>query len=232
MPDHKLKTIWIPLTAILALGLGWVGGQIGAASAPQVHDSSAELSRELQALGRAQVQTAQALEDLGAALVALQPGPLLPPPTRELVVEASESGLLAGEPLETLARTLESVRVTFERELGETRSLIRAAPAFGGESLTNVRDRRRETDWVALESLERNWRVDTTQADRSQYFQTPRDLLEAYGPPTAIYRPKGGLLFHYRQQPEGVPGPSHYFRLQDGIVIEFFIEDETGEDDS
>ena len=49
----------------------------------------------------------------------------------------------------------------------------------------------------------------------------------SYGPPTDIYRPSGGLLFHYKR---GEDQPSRYFRLQDGIVVEFWVEDPSEED--
>ncbi len=109
--------------------------------------------------------------------------------------------------------------------------MIRSAPVLGGEHLTEVRDRRVDPDWVALGVLEESWRRSQEVTDRSQYFQTPRELLEAYGPPTAIYRPsKGGMLFHYRHHAEGEAGPSWYFRLQDGIVVEFFVEDDESDE--
>jgi hypothetical protein len=78
-----------------------------------------------------------------------------------------------------------------------------------------------------LASLERDWRFDRTRASRSQYFQTARDLLRTYGPPSAIYRPqRGGLQFVYRAHAEGDAGTAWYFQVQEGYVVEFFIEDE------
>ena len=135
------------------------------------------------------------------------------------------------EALRTLAVELGELRGFVQEEAAATRELLRTVPA-AQESLVEVSERLNQPDWGALGNLEARWRADAEATDKSQYFQSPRDLLEAYGPPTAIYRPKGGMMFHYRAAPEGVPGPSWYFRLQDGIVVEFFLEDETGDEDS
>ena len=55
-------------------------------------------------------------------------------------------------------------------------------------------------------------------------------LVERYGAPHSIYRPAGSLLFVYRRHEEGGAGPAWYFRIQDGIVVEFWVEDEEVED--
>lgn len=100
---------------------------------------------------------------------------------------------------------------------------------LGGEPLLETKKRNAVTRWDDLAVLERAWRTDSDQANHSQYFQTAQDRLEAYGPPTEIFRPTGGLLFCYRRHAEGSAGPAWYFRLQDGIVVEFALEDEKAE---
>ena len=150
-------------------------------------------------------------------------------------VSPSESGRIpVGElptdrSFEALSRSLDQLRETLDRELAETQAVIRAAPAFGGESLVSVRDRRKATNWPALDRLLDQWRLDEDAANRSQYFQTPRDLMEVYGAPTDIYRPPNGMLFHYRKPGDSVDH-AWYFRIQDGFVVEFFVEMDDDED--
>ncbi|MEM9380364.1 MAG: hypothetical protein AAGB93_10490 [Planctomycetota bacterium] len=133
--------------------------------------------------------------------------------------------------LAVLAARLDELRASLEFESRRTQEAIRSAPAFGGETLGDVRRRVTDVAWAALDGLEEDWRTDERSADRSQRFQTARDLLETYGPPSSIYRPKGGLLYVYRRHDDGQAGPAHYFRLQDGYVVEFFVEDEVSEGD-
>lgn len=212
------------LVAVLASLLALVAFR-PAGGAPPAHDPVFDrLLAELRELGRAEQRTGAALARLEELLASRLAAPTIEPSARsplELPTPAS---------FEALARSLDAVRAAFERESAQTRELIRAAPGFPAESLREVRTRRGETDWSALEELEERWRTDPEAADRSQHFQTQRDLLEAFGPPTAIYRPESGMLFHYRRLPEDVPGPSSYFRLQDGFVVEFFIEGEPEEE--
>ena len=102
-----------------------------------------------------------------------------------------------------LAESLEALRKSIESESRRTQDVIRNAPAFGAESLRDIRGRTVDTNWADLETLEQNWRSDPTTTARSQHFQSARDLLENYGPPNAIYRPKGGLHYVYRRHAEG-----------------------------
>ena len=140
----------------------------------------------------------------------------------------AEAPVLDGAALEALTASVDALRLSLERQRDGAYALETLAAGPAGESLARVRDRQPVTNWGRLDVLAEYWQLDEREADRSQYFQTPRDLLETYGPPTAIYRPKDGLLFSYRRQPEGEPGPVWYFRLKDGIVIEFFVEHEAG----
>ena len=221
-----LVAILVIAGLVVALALLWRPS----AGDPGTVGTSHALASELRALRQTQEQTNAILGQLEALLA----DRLAQPPSSGERQAEGNTPLVAPESIESLedlVRSLDQLRATFERESGETQDLIQSAPAFGGESLVQVRDRRQDTDWNALTSLEERWREDPNAADRTQYFQTAQDLLEAYGPPTAIYRPKGGLLFYYRRLPEDVPGPSWYFRMQDGIVIEFYVEDETGEED-
>lgn len=216
----------VGLAALLAVALALLAAlvvpRLGGAGRPEP-DPTAGLLAELRELRRAQERTADVLGRLEAFL-----GARLEAPPPEPAARSPQGELPTPESFEALARSLDAVRVAFERESTQTRELLRAAPALH-ESLRELRTRRAEIDWAALEQLETRWRGDPEGADRSQHFQTARDLLEAYGPPTAIYRPKSGMLFHYRRA-EGEPGPSWYFRLQEGFVVEFFVEDEPAEE--
>jgi hypothetical protein len=177
---------------------------------------------ELRELRRSHERTAELLERIEARLAQR-----LEAPPAERTARAPQGELSERESFDELAKSLDALRDTFERESSETQAVIRRSPAFGGESLVEARRRRSDVDWVALQDLEARWRSEPGLANRSQYFQTLHDLLETYGPPTAIYRPgKGGMLLHYRRAPEGTLGPSWYFKLEDGIVVEFFLEDE------
>ncbi len=220
-------------TALIGLGALALGLVAGAAlfAGPRGTEPPAgageELVEELARLRQAQARTAGVLERLEELFAEPELAPAATPGERVAIGDFPPP-----ESFDALARSLDALRATLERESNETQSLIRSAPALGGETLIDVRDRRADVDWVALEALAERWHGDAHAADRSQYFQTSRDLLEAYGPPSAIYRPKDGLLFKYRDAPEDVPAPSWYFRLKDGIVIEFWLETEPepGED--
>ncbi len=139
-----------------------------------------------------------------------------------------DSTMLDGS-MAALRESMDALRLAYEAESDETQEILRSAPALGGESVRAARERRSEVDWEALKVLETAWRSDPDAADRSQYFQTARDLVEAYGPPTAIHRPKGDLAFYYHRGPSQSPGPAWYFRIKEGLVVEFFIDDQTGE---
>jgi hypothetical protein len=195
-------------------------------SEPGVSEAEPDVSlaRELEQLSRSQNRTAEALERLERLLSrGLDARPSSTDARREVAAGPEPQSL------EGLIASLDALRASIETESRRTQELIRSAPAFGGESLSELRQRRTVTDWTTLEGLEQSWRADPDLASRSQYLQTARDLLESYGPPTAIYRPKGGMLFHYRRHAEGAAGPSWYFRLQDGLVVEFFVEDDVVE---
>lgn len=199
-------------TAVTAWFLGAArSGELAAPSDPR-------LARELGRLVEAQERTLAVLERLAEGLEA---GPL-PAPVRAMPARARVEAERAGDSSsERWLSALEDVRATFATESHRTQELLRGAPALGGESLTEVRERRRDTDWNALEVFEAAWRRDSKAASRTCHFLTMRELLEAYGPPTDLYRPQGGLIFHYARD----AGPEWYFRLQDGTCIEAWVED-------
>lgn len=208
------------LVAVALLGGAGAGSARDPESAAREPDA---LIAELRALRVAQERTLAALERLAAA-----------PPARAAPSGSSERSPAGGaEPapsLDALVASLDALRAGIEAESRRTQQAIRDAPALGGERLSETRRRHRATDWSALATLAADYAADPAAAARAQNFQTAADLLETYGPPTAIYRPKrGGLLYHYRRQAEGEPGPNWYFQLQDGYVVEFFLEDSTGE---
>ncbi len=228
----------ILLAVLLALAVGalvllrWApaeAAESGSAPDPQL---AAGLAADLAELARTQERTLRVLEALEARLAANE----LVPPAGLAAPRESADGAPAPGPavadLGALAQSIDALRVTFQAETQRTQELLRSAPALGGESLIDVRARRSEIDWVALELLEERWNEDERASDRSQYFQSARDLIEAYGPPSAIYRPKGGVLFVYRRADPSVPANSWYFRLQDDYVVEFWIEIEGGEEES
>lgn len=209
------RAVLVPLAA-LALGFCAALALQPDEAAPRAA-GGADLAAELRALARAQERTASVLERLESSLELARPGP--PGPTR----------IPAGAPappdsLPELIADLDELRRTIAEESRLTREALRSAPLLGGEGLTEVRDRRRDPDWQALDRLLEAWRRDPRAADRSQYFQTARDLLETYGPPTRIFHSQEALLFHYRRHPEGETGPEWYFRLQDGMVIELQVQ--------
>lgn len=131
--------------------------------------------------------------------------------------------------LTTLAEGIDAL--TLELETLRTQPSSRAAQAPNAQvSLLEMRDRRPEPDWERLGELEQSWRADERGTDRAQYFQSIHDVLELYGPPSAIYRPKsGGILLCYRKHPEGTAGPVWFFRYQEGMIVEFFFEDQPGD---
>lgn len=212
-------------TALILAGIGLLAVLIvlQPRNAPAVFTDSgdgAALVRQFEELRASQDRTSEALLRLEQALRSRPAATGSEPVLREPLGE-----LPTAESFEALAASLDALRETFERESGETQQLIREAPVFGGESLLELRKSRPRTNWAALEELAGLWREDERAADRSQYLQSTRDLLRAYGPPTRIYTPADSLLFHYRREPEGVPSPSWYFKLRDGIVIEFYMND-------
>ncbi|MEM1452009.1 MAG: hypothetical protein AAF957_13895 [Planctomycetota bacterium] len=213
----------LPLLVVLVTA---DGGAAAGSRAPAVAGSADVLS-ELRALREAQERTAASLAALerSAADAALAPVPS-PSGGRRVAADAGEVPGLA-----ELAASLDGLRASLETQSKRTQEAIRSAPAFGGETLSDVRRRVTSVEWGALDELEEQWRSDERATDRSQAFQTARDLLATYGPPSAIYRPKGGLLYVYRRHAEGQAGPALYFRLQDGYVVEFFVEDEVSEGD-
>ncbi len=214
----RIGGLAIVLLALLAM---LVGFRPRSERRPATGPDEAELASELRALRGSQERMAQVLARLEALLAERLAAPV---PPREPAGTNAEGGLPASASLATLAHEVGDLRAALERESSATRDLIRAPAPEPRESLLELRRRRPDNDWAALEELGERHRLDEDAADRSQYFQTPRDLLEAYGPPTAIHRPKGGgLLFHYRREPEGMPGTSWYFRVQDGFVVEFFV---------
>ncbi|MEM7307460.1 MAG: hypothetical protein AAF682_12355 [Planctomycetota bacterium] len=216
------------LGGLLALALGGVALLNlwpRAAGAPSDPSGVPALSDEVRDLAASQRQTAEVLARLEALL-----GERLNAPTPSLAGEREPVGAPAPAPdLDELVRSLDELRATLAQLAAEstrTQELLRTASAFGGDDLHRMSSERVGPDWAALELLGERWNGDPDEADRSQYFQTPRDLIAAYGPPSSIYRPKGGLLFVYRRHPEGQGGLAWYFRIQDGIVVEFFLEDE------
>ncbi|MFT5287065.1 MAG: hypothetical protein ACI8TQ_003241 [Planctomycetota bacterium] len=144
--------------------------------------------------------------------------------TGERMAVSSSEDSATPQTLAELVRSLDSLRSSIEQESLTTQEMIRSGSAFGGESMLKLRDQKTDPSWIALEELEQSWHANPEAANRSQYFLTPQDLLKRYGPPTAIYRPQGGLNFYYRKHPKGESGPAWSFRVQDGIVVGFLVD--------
>ena len=160
-------------------------------------------------------------------LLASSSGSRLQSPKLRSDLRAAESGSSERESPDSftqLARSLDALRESFERETTATQEVLRSSPVFGEEALRVLRDEKLDPDWRALEELEQSWIANPEQANRSQYFLTPQDLLKLYGPPTNIYRPQGGLNFYSRQHPKGDSGPAWSFRIQEGFVVGFWLE--------
>lgn len=213
--------------AALALGLLVAGLSVAVALAmvlrsdPGHRDRTAEdagdpaLLAELRAQRELQQRTLEAIERLGERLASA--------PAADGTRRAADE--LPAPQVEELLRGLDALRESFEAQTTRTLDTIAAAPIFQEEPLSRVRERRRDVDWPALEALRAEYEADPRAADTSQYFLSARELLEVYGPPSDIFRPsKGGLLFHYRRAPRDVEAPAWYFRVQDGFVVEFFVE--------
>ena len=182
-----------------------------------------ELVTLLRELNESQQESRAVMQELVVSLASISKQASRAPSSREVV------GGLPAPSLDELVASLDALRVSIESNSQQTRDMLQTTIGDAGESLVETKERNTLTNWPALEGLEHEWRANPDQATREQYLQTARDLLEAYGPPTAIYRPKSGLLFHYRRHAEGAPGVEWYFRMQDGIVIEFYVEDSVGE---
>ena len=151
---------------------------------------------------------------------------------------AERSALLQGHApdslpnFEALLGKLASLTQAVEQQGLQSQALLQQAieQTTTKESLFQLNHRRESVNWAALDELLLSWESNEEAASRSQYFQTPRELLELYGPPTAIYNPTRGTLYHYRKFPAGTPGPNWYFRVKEGSVIEFWVEMKNGED--
>lgn len=206
----------------LLLGAALLGGGAVFVLSPRPEVTASEDSNAivsaLDRLTAAQERTIEALEALK------QPQLQAPASAREVA-----SGEAPITDMTELIVALDELRRSLAEESRATRQAL--ATTKGAERLVEVRDRRLDPNWPELDTLHEQWVKNEDHANRSQYFQTARDLLDKYGPPTAIYRPTGGMLFYYRRHPEGEAGPAWYFRLQDGIVIEFFVELEEANDE-
>lgn len=222
--------------ALVLLVLLWDRGKKPATALPAATLASADrelfegLARELRALRVAHESTSASIASLGSMLVE-RGAPTSPSDRRLAGAPATDQHLPPADFAELIA-SLDALRHSLATEAQKTQALIRTAPAFGGETLNQVRKRRSEIDWHSLESLRAKWEHDADEANRTQYLQSAKDLVEAYGPPSAIYRPKDGLLFTYRGPEEEGRTRTWYFRLKDGFVIEFFVEWEELEEES
>ena len=222
MTSAMMRLSLAGLGGALLVALAWIATR-HPGTARETESEGMLVARELGEVARTQERILVALERLAAHWE-----DELVPPSGSAVRAELGADVVEGPSLDELVESLAALRASLETESRRTQDLLRSAPALGGESLLETRQRRSAVDWPALERLEQSWRADARAADRSQYFQSARDLLETYGPPTAIYRQeKGGMLFHYSRSPKGVSGS--YFRLHDGIVIEFFVQDPKGE---
>ena len=181
---------------------------------------------ELRHLREAQEQTASSMERLALALEQSQAM------SRRQQDNPGKPGAADVGSYAALIESLDALRASIEEDSLRTQEMLLRNPGGEGESLVTTRRRNTVTLWSELEALEQAWRVDEEAASRSQYFQTAKDLLQAFGPPTEIFRPKSGILFYYRNHPPGTPGPAWYFRLQDDMVVEFFLEDEMMKEES
>ncbi len=207
------RAVLIPLVALIIGALGVLAFE-DPAPAP-LGRADTDLSAALLALTRSQERTAEALERLGERL-----GERLAMPSPSARAAAGSTRAVSSMP--ELIASLDALRRTFAEESRRTRETLRAAPAIGGERLTDVRDRRAEPDWNNLADVRAAWRTDEAATKRTQYFQTARDVLASYGPPMAVYNHENSMLLHYQREEQG---PSWYFRLSDGIVVDFWLDD-------
>ena len=199
-----------PRSTLLALGALVLGALLtfaltSSGSRGDKGDSEANLAQtlgpELNELAAAQKRTAAALLRLEELLSERLDTTVPASPARGVV------GASAPPSYDELIASLDALRTTLETESRRTQELIRGAPAFGGESLLQVRGRKNEANWAALEVLLEEWRLDRKAATRSQYFKSVRDLLEAYGPPTTIHPQQGTLMFEYKREESDGRGP-------------------------
>ena len=222
--NRTSSLVWVAGLALCA-GAAFVGHSLRPPSEPS--SKAGDLRPVLEQMAQGQSELRAAIEALTARLEPRESVQLAAPRLAERISE--RTGFAPD--LAALIESMDALRAS----LNELASPIQAGkqaslPSIGGR-LRDARQRHPEIQWGTLDSLDEAWRNDSHAADRSQHFQTAKDLLVEYGPPSAIYRPKDGLLFVYRHHPEGAAGRAWYFRLQDGFVVEFWIEDEELEAD-
>ena len=184
-------------------------------------ETYARLDARLAEWALTQERTVAVLERLEAKLAGLpaEPTPVHIAPSTGIPLE-----------LDDLVLSLDALRVAVEAESERLHGALRDLDSERGPSLTDARERRPEANWDGLEELEKEWRLGGEASTRSELLSSVSELVERYGAPHSIYRPAGSLLFVYRRHEEGGAGPAWYFRIQDGIVVEFWVEDEEVED--
>ena len=202
---------------------------LGTEPEPSVQDGSewTLVSDRLQRLEALALRRAETLERIETELAIREPrsepaSSVVATPT-SIAVAAPLTEQVVPESLAELVRSLDALRASFERESAATQEVLRDSTRSGEESMVEMRQRKTEPDWYALELLESSYRADAEATNRSQHFLTPKDLLRIYGPPTAIYRPSGGINFSYKRTDPGSPTLS--FVIQDGFVVRFFVKD-------
>lgn len=210
----------VALVTLASIGLGFLLGGLNGDPAPTTSNGQA-LAQQLETLAAAQDRTAEALERLERTI-----GTRLEAVDSDRAPAGVDASPRAPESLDGLIASLDSLRVSIENESRRTQEIMRSSPAFAGESMADVRERRATPDWAVLNDLQARWSLDQEATNRSQHLQTAQDLVATYGKPSTIYRPNGGILFVYRAHAEGEAGPASYFRLQDGMVVEYWLEHE------
>jgi len=219
--------------AVVFLGIIALAEVIGLLNTPiaVVGDGSsgvAELRGELGELRDVRLRSAETLERIEQQLDLLSSGRIEPTTTPGIETPRLQEQV-APESLADLVRSLDALRASFERESASTQQALReSSPASASESgettMFELRNRKTEPDWFALELLEQSWRTDPAATNRSQHFLTPKDLLRIYGPPTQIMRPANGMNFSYHRAENGAGSPTWSFIIQDGFVIRFFVK--------
>ena len=188
----------------------------------------AELSTELGELRDIRLRSAETLERIEQQLAFWNSSRIEANTTPGIETPALQEQV-APESLADLVQSLDALRASFERESATTQKTLRdtssAAPSESGAmTMFELRNRKTEPDWFALEMLEQSWRTDPAATNRSQHFLTPKDLLRIYGPPTQIMRPANGMNFSYHREENGAGSPTWSFIIQDGFVIRFFVK--------
>ena len=220
-----LAVVFLGIIALVeVIGLLTSGVPVGEGGTAPI----AELQRELDGLRELGLRRAETLDRIEQRLDFLSSGTVEQNTTSGIETPQVQDQV-APESMADLVLSLDALRASFERQSATNQEGLRESSSdspldSGGTTMFELRNRRTEPDWFALDLLQQSWRTDSAATNRSQHFLTPKDLLRIYGPPSQIMRPASGMNFSYHREEDGAGSPTWSFIIQDGYVIRFFIK--------